>query len=409
MAAQDGDEEHSEQDDYFHGFHAAKQSIALTREFFDQRHEYLLDAISSPRGSPRKARKHKKKKSKSKDKHRDKHKHKHKHKKDKKRDSNKANKNKTIRDEVSTTDTYYVPLEIKEKGWRKHQSIATSAAIANNQCDTTKQKHKSSTSSSKRSHKNHKSRKKKQHATKQHNTIVNYHSDSDDFGVFDIADFAKQMQSKPNKRNSNEKKKTKEQRKLEKKQRKKEKKRLDRERKRKEREIEEIERKMYNKSKHNDISNASPNKKEFKFAYKPKYRTSGTYQKPSVNTNEINKRDSGIMCLNSSQTSPATAAAFAFDNTPNITRTDDKDQVIDTEDFHIVVVGQKSKYNTPASAKQIPQRTSLKIIQNSDMTVTSNISPSALSNMSATPSVPCMPTNLPEPPSSQAPFYHEET
>eukprot|EP01084_Bolivina_argentea_P099871 179461_1 len=73
-------------DDYFFGFHEAKDSIALTHQFHNERHEYLLEKLSTPKHSKRHSKKRNKKKNKN------------------------THKNK---------------IEIKEKGWRKHQRIAT--------------------------------------------------------------------------------------------------------------------------------------------------------------------------------------------------------------------------------------------------------------------------------------------
>merc|ERR1712228_40245 len=91
------------------------------------------------------------------------------------------------------------------------------------------------------------------HTTMEYNNYVEYHSDSDDFGVFDIADFAKQIQSQQINQTSvstqyQHKKKEKERKRLEKEERKREKKERKRKLKEKEKEIEEIERRMYSQN-----------------------------------------------------------------------------------------------------------------------------------------------------------------
>ena len=62
------EEVRSEMDDYYHSFHQAKESIALTREFFDQRTEYLLDSIASPKALKPEHQKEKKRKKRDKEK-----------------------------------------------------------------------------------------------------------------------------------------------------------------------------------------------------------------------------------------------------------------------------------------------------------------------------------------------------
>ena len=134
-------------DDYFHGFtsHQAKKSIALTREFFDQRHEYLVETINAPQkhvqsthphysNSPRD--KYKSKKDKSRKKKKDKRSKKDK-KKEKRREKQRKNgkssskrRDDTVSDEISRSSAYHKPLEFKEKGWKRHQRIATSASAA---------------------------------------------------------------------------------------------------------------------------------------------------------------------------------------------------------------------------------------------------------------------------------------
>merc|ERR1712130_792222 len=102
------------------------------------------------------------------------------------------------RDKIISDNTYFAKLEFKEKGWKKHQRIATSAAIASklepsyskNECVTPSTLQNKSTSNQ---YKNN------------YVESVEYHSDSDEFGVFDIADFAKQINKIQKQSNSQKK------------------------------------------------------------------------------------------------------------------------------------------------------------------------------------------------------------
>merc|ERR1712228_265275 len=201
--------------------------------------------------------------------------------------------------DIESDNTHYAQLEFKEKGWKKHQRIATEASIASatlkpnipmspsiaSSMTSTAQTIIDRDKSLKHyQHKNvHRKNKKlkggfhtrtETEKTNEYNGYIDYHSDSDDFGVFDIADFAKQIKSTPNKQSAScqyeqhKKNYPKNREKNKKKNEKKEKKRLEKERKRKlkekELEIEEIERRMYAKKEESKKSKSRQSTSSYK-------------------------------------------------------------------------------------------------------------------------------------------------
>ena len=334
--------------------------------------------------------------------------------------------------DIESENTYYAQLEFKEKGWKKHQRIATEASIASkiesvasntfkpnmpmspsiaSTMTSTAQtiidrdkllkqyQHKSGGGGgAHRSSKNNKKMKslhtqKETEKTNEYNGYIDYHSDSDDFGVFDIADFAKQINKKSNRKSASSKYEQQQQKKKQKlskeerRRQKKEKKRLEKERKRKlkekEREIEEIERKMYSKKStaKSIISSKTPSKR----SSSSKYKTIFDQNKPKVITMYTTEEDNAqttatVTKLNDSQTSPARAGIFEFDSIPNISAAASaQNQEIDTEDFHIVVVGSSNH-----SHMKLPSKPMINKSASQSATIPSNIP----SNLEAPPSIP---------------------